>query len=266
MITDSSGAVKFSARYEPYGKLWSTPVSTWKSNLKYIQRVSDSASGGLYCLGVRFYDSEIGRFITEDPVLGEIKSPLTLNRYSYSVCDPINGKDPNGRFFFLASLIGAVVGAVVNAAFYLGECAFGLREFDLVEFAGEIAIGAFTGAITGLTLGLGSASAIGKVGSKIVQIGSKISNIGSKISGKMPNIGSAISKVGTDISKIGSKIISTGEKMGKIASELPNTLKRSARLVWSSISGSVGGSANAMLRGEEVSEGLALGMAGGALG
>ncbi|MDH4123019.1 MAG: hypothetical protein OEV21_02890 [Thermoplasmata archaeon] len=180
VITDSSETVKLSMRYEPYGNLWSTS-GPWYSHLKYLQRVRDEVTGGLCCLGVRFYDAEIGRFISEDPVLGDIKTPQTLNRYSYSICDPINGKDPNGRFFFLLALIGAAVGAVVNAAFYLGECALGLREFDLVELVGEIAIGAVTGAITGLTLGLGSAAGLAKVGTKVAQIGSKISNIGSKI-------------------------------------------------------------------------------------
>jgi len=94
VITDSSGTVMFTIRYEPYGKPWSTSGS-WKSNVKYLQRVRDEASG-LYCLGVRFYDGEIGRFISEDPVLGSLSSPLTFNRYSYSICDPINGKDPDG--------------------------------------------------------------------------------------------------------------------------------------------------------------------------
>ncbi|MDH4123017.1 MAG: hypothetical protein OEV21_02880 [Thermoplasmata archaeon] len=87
-----------------------------------------------------------------------------------------------------------------------------------------------------------------------------------KIAGKMPNLGSAISKLGTGVSKIGTKIISAGEKIGKIASKLPKWEIRGSRVAWSSISGGVGGSTDAIIRGEDVSSGMIFGMAGGAIG
>lgn len=115
------------------------------------------ASGGLYCLGARFYDGETGRFITEDPVLGDVKTPLTLNRYSYSICDPINGKDPDGDFFFLiliaAIAIGAGIGGGSYAATHWGE------EWDYGELGRSMLIGAAAGAISAALPGSGIAAA-----------------------------------------------------------------------------------------------------------
>lgn len=156
VIIGEEGTAQFSARYEPYGKLWSSS-GNWKSSLKYIQRVRDGASGGLYCLGVRFYDGDIGRFISEDPVLGSLSSPLTINRYSYSICDPINGKDPDGDFFFLlfiaAIVIGGAIGGGSYAATHWGE------EWDYGDLGRSIAIGAAAGAISVVLPGSGIAAA-----------------------------------------------------------------------------------------------------------
>jgi len=38
---------------------------------------------GLYYYGVRYYDPEIGRFLTRDVIKGTIKNPQSLNLYTY---------------------------------------------------------------------------------------------------------------------------------------------------------------------------------------
>lgn len=43
VITDSSGTVKLTITYEPFGKVWSTS-GTWKSNVKYLQKVRDETT------------------------------------------------------------------------------------------------------------------------------------------------------------------------------------------------------------------------------
>ena len=141
--TDASGSVVYSVRYEPYGAPWQESGS--ENPLGYLGRKMDTTIGW-YCLGARFYDPEIGRFMSEDPVLGSLSSPLTLNRYSYCAGDPINRADPNGRFFGLNILVGALIGGIVAAAvaLYNGE--------DVWSAAIGGAIG---GAIAGATMGFG---------------------------------------------------------------------------------------------------------------
>jgi len=44
---------------------------------------------GLYYLRARMYDPAIGRFLSQDPVLGSLSMPQTLNRYAYVGNDPL---------------------------------------------------------------------------------------------------------------------------------------------------------------------------------
>lgn len=45
----------------------------------------------------RYYNPQTGRFLSRDPWDGDIHTPSTLNKYSYSGSDPIDSSDPSGR-------------------------------------------------------------------------------------------------------------------------------------------------------------------------
>ena len=79
---------------------------------------NEALSGGLQKVGVRWYDPTVGRFLQQDPWLGSIYAPLTLNAYGYCVNDPVNAVDPSGEFAIGAIVVGllkiiAVAGAIV---------------------------------------------------------------------------------------------------------------------------------------------------------
>ena len=57
---------------------------------------NEALTGGLQKVGVRWYDPTVGRFLQQDPWLGSIYAPLTLNAYGYCVNDPVNAVDPSG--------------------------------------------------------------------------------------------------------------------------------------------------------------------------
>ena len=75
---------------------------------------------GLYYLRARYYDPDIGAFLSTDPVAGDPFQPLSLNRYNYAANDPINLSDPNGEFFTLIdfALTGAL--SIGGRAFEVG--------------------------------------------------------------------------------------------------------------------------------------------------
>src|SRR6185312_12810456 len=54
------------------------------------------AEDGLYDLRARKYDPSIGRFFSRDPLSEVLSSPLTLNRYSYVLNNPLTHGDPDG--------------------------------------------------------------------------------------------------------------------------------------------------------------------------
>lgn len=61
------------------------------TRLRMAGQVYD-ASAGLYYMGARFYDPDLGRFISEDP----IGIAGGLNLYAYAGNDPVNAMDPSG--------------------------------------------------------------------------------------------------------------------------------------------------------------------------
>jgi RHS repeat-associated protein len=70
------------------------PTYDWNGAWGYR---NEALTGGLQKVGVRWYDPAVGRFLQQDPWLGSIYAPLTLNGYGYCVNDPVNAVDPSGR-------------------------------------------------------------------------------------------------------------------------------------------------------------------------
>jgi RHS repeat-associated protein len=57
-------------------------------------------STGLYFYNARYYDAEIGRFISADTIVPDPSNPQTLNRYSYCLNNPLRYIDPSGHDLF----------------------------------------------------------------------------------------------------------------------------------------------------------------------
>jgi RHS repeat-associated protein len=59
-------------------------------------------STGLYYYNARYYDPEIGRFISADSIGQSLPNPQSLNRYTYVFNNPLKYTNPTGHFGFLA--------------------------------------------------------------------------------------------------------------------------------------------------------------------
>jgi RHS repeat-associated protein len=93
LVTDESAAIVFHAEYEPFGE----SAATGPESYLYTGKEKDVTD--LYYYGARYYDPEIGRFITKDPLAGEKINPQSLNSYTYCLNNPVKLIDPEGLFY-----------------------------------------------------------------------------------------------------------------------------------------------------------------------
>lgn len=91
--TNSAGAVIETSEYEPYGLLLNRIND---DRVGYTGHVMDAASGLIY-MQQRYYDPQIGRFLSVDPVTAYEKPLTNFNRYSYAFNNPYRFSDPDGR-------------------------------------------------------------------------------------------------------------------------------------------------------------------------
>ena len=91
MLTDSSGNVTKDYEYSSFGKQKSSTTDGDENPYRYSGEYYDMESGYTY-LQARYYDPDLGRFVSEDPAMdGD-------NWYVYCGNDPINMVDPSGRW------------------------------------------------------------------------------------------------------------------------------------------------------------------------
>ncbi|MCJ7546396.1 MAG: RHS repeat-associated core domain-containing protein [Deltaproteobacteria bacterium] len=90
-ITDNTGQVVNTYCYSPEGLVGAQ--ETIPNPFQYVGRFGVMAEGnGLYCMGARYYDPEVGRFINKDP----IGYAGGINLFTYVGNNPINLTDPLG--------------------------------------------------------------------------------------------------------------------------------------------------------------------------
>ncbi|MCM1142199.1 MAG: hypothetical protein NC453_26815, partial [Muribaculum sp.] len=114
-LTDKNGKVTKKYTYDAFGVEKNIDENDTNA-FRYCGEYYDSESGTIY-LRARYYDPEIGRFISRDSFSGKQGDPLSLNRYTYCHNNPLVYVDAEGNLAFLAAIgIGAGVGALISGA------------------------------------------------------------------------------------------------------------------------------------------------------
>ena len=93
LITDSSGTVMGTEDHMPFGEEAGVIAESEKHRFTNYER--DSESNTDYAIN-RQHQYANGKFMQADRVAGHIGNPQSLNRYSYSLNDPVNVADPRG--------------------------------------------------------------------------------------------------------------------------------------------------------------------------
>lgn len=111
VVTDQNRNVLERREYEPYG-LQLTPAI--KDGPGYTGHVQDATTGLTY-MQQRYYDAQIGRFLSVDPVTAGSVPGANFNRYWYGSNNPYKFSDPDGRQSIIRQMFGRLFPVTHNS-------------------------------------------------------------------------------------------------------------------------------------------------------
>jgi RHS repeat-associated protein len=93
-LSDSNESIKAIYLYDAFGQI-QKKMGHVDNDFLFTGEQMDDETGLIY-LRARYYDPGIGRFINKDPILGIRTETQSLNRYVYTMNNPVNLVDPSG--------------------------------------------------------------------------------------------------------------------------------------------------------------------------
>jgi RHS repeat-associated protein len=139
-LTDADGVVVNKRTFDSFGRVLDETNPTVSFRYGYTGRERDLESG-LYYYRARYYDSNVGRFISVDPI-GFAAGDTNLYRYVGN--NSTNYTDPTGMWWQLP-LAGAAIGALANIIYQGLEILEGSRRLDQFS-VGQVTVSALAGA------------------------------------------------------------------------------------------------------------------------
>ncbi|PJK07713.1 hypothetical protein CO610_08740 [Lysobacteraceae bacterium NML95-0200] len=149
------------SQYEPYGRL----VNRANNNRPgYTGHVQDSATGLTY-MQQRYYDPQLGLFLSSDPVTAHAGDQRYFNRYWYAAGNPYKYTDSDGRALDIIADIG-----------FIGYSAYKLATQP--SWTNAVALGAdVVAAAVPFATGLGAGVRAAAHGADAVKVGSNVTDI-----------------------------------------------------------------------------------------
>ena len=155
-LVDSSNQVVVRYQYNSWGKVTSSEDTSGVSlatlnPFRYRKYVFDQETG-LYCLGSRYYDPEVGRFVNADDfetLTYQMDSVQGKNLYQYCFNNPINMQDEDGGWPKWVTEVAIGIGAIVIGAAAVAATAAtgGIAATFVVAATAGVKTAAISGAI-----------------------------------------------------------------------------------------------------------------------
>ncbi|MBU0491446.1 MAG: RHS repeat-associated core domain-containing protein [Chloroflexi bacterium] len=96
LVLDEAGDVVAEARHSPYGEeRWSS--GTLPTDYRFTGQRHDGYIK-LVQMRARWYDYQLGRWISPDTLVPDLANPQSFNRFSYVYNNPLRFVDPTGMF------------------------------------------------------------------------------------------------------------------------------------------------------------------------
>ena len=131
MATNETGAVLWIREYSAYGdpKTQGAAETVGYAGHEYYPE------SNLTNMGARWYNSELGRFMSPDPVGFNAGNTLSFNRYLYGNNNPYTFYDPDGEYFDLAIEFVSIGFGISSAINNIKEGNYGSAALDVVGVA-----------------------------------------------------------------------------------------------------------------------------------
>ena len=155
LVTDANKNIVWKASYNPFGRA-SIELEQIKLNLRAYGQYADEETR-LYYNWNRYYNPELGRYITSDP----LGLQAGVNTYIYVNGNPINYTDPTGLFVpalipvAQAAFAGFAFGSAVEATSELANNGGAFDQLNSKSIAISGAAGALTGGVGGYAISAG---------------------------------------------------------------------------------------------------------------
>ncbi len=112
ILTDSAGEIVSQFDYDAFGReLFQQGADT---DFQFAGEQRDDVLELDY-LRARYYDPDLGRFISRDPFPGFLDDPYSLHKYQYAHNNPVNNTDPSGLFTLNEVTATTIVGGTLFA-------------------------------------------------------------------------------------------------------------------------------------------------------
>ncbi len=114
-LLSAAGSVTDTKVFGPYGQVAGSSGATG-ADVGFQGDWTDPVTG-LVDMGRRWYQPDAGSFTARDAVFGELRSPVSLNRYTYANGDPLGYFDPDGQWGFSLKKWAASAWHAASAAY-----------------------------------------------------------------------------------------------------------------------------------------------------
>jgi RHS repeat-associated protein len=159
-LTDSSGNITSSASYDSFGNA----TGNLNTRYQFTGREFDNFTG-LHYYRARWYDANLGRFISEDP----IGLAGGINTYGYVENNPLSFRDPSGKIPVLIPIIIGATALILTSPSYANAPGPGDPVYDSRS---PLIANAVMGFVGGYALRVVGGAIFGAIGSKFCKTGS----------------------------------------------------------------------------------------------
>jgi RHS repeat-associated protein len=151
VITDNVGLITDRYTYDAFGVLLNSD-GTFGNSFQFAGEQRDSSTGLDY-LRARYYDPNLGRFISKDAYAGTLNDPYSQHDYQYAHANPVRYTDPTGYFTLqdvsaaltIVGIMATFGGVGAGVGYIAGAAATGASGEEILGMFGEWGAGFASG-------------------------------------------------------------------------------------------------------------------------